>query len=524
MAVGPLCVSIWSRVMSTAAPSLEPRRQTAVEHKDRNLAVLIVDDDEGMRHSVRRLLQMDGYAIEMVGSSRELRAKADVDKFFAILLDRRLPDADGSELLEELKQRAPQASILIVTGHADMDSTLRAIRNGVHDYLIKPVDPETLRSRLNTLAEFYRVRQELQVSERRMRFLVENLPAGAVYIDDQQLFGNKTLERMTGYAAAEMASVDQWFRLLCQDQAGEARAIYEGHRRRNFNTTFRIPIIRADRAPRTLEIAGYRYGTHELWLVTDITELQEAERRMVQSERLAAIGQMVTGLAHESRNALQRARACLDLLELDLQDSPEQLNLTGRIRVALGDLQRNYEEVRNYAAPIVLEPVTTNLASILRNAFENLRCEFNGRQHQLNIQDDTGDETLRVDRYRLTQVFRNIFDNAIAASSSDCQLDARLSSDAINGHRFQRIDIRDHGCGIPEQALLHMFDPFFTTKSSGTGLGMAICKRIIEAHGGCIMAHNAEDGPGAIITIRLPYQPPSPGMRPACLPVADEHS
>ncbi len=480
----------------------KPESPTTAE---RTLSVLIVDDDEAMRRSLRRVLLLDGYHVEMVASSRELRAKGNLDDFFAILLDRKLPDADGSELLEELKRRAPHASILIVTGYADMDSTIRAIRTGVHDYLIKPVEPETLRSRLGTLAEIYCVRHELERSERRMLFLVQNLPAGAVYIDADRLFGNKTLERMTGYNADEIATLDQWFRVLCQNQAEQSEAIYHENRQTNFVSAFRMPIVRRDGVSRMLEIAGYCYDHHELWLVTDITELQEAQQRMVQSERLAAIGQMVTGLAHESRNALQRARACLDLLELDLQGDSEQLDLTNRIRRALGDLQRNYEEVRNYAAPIVLEPVVCSPVDLLQQSFEDLRIEFKDRQHHLSIEDQTQGQILHADAHRLGQVFRNVLDNAIAASPSGCRIEVSLKLAHIESRNTMRIDIRDHGSGITSDVLAQLFDPFFTTKPSGTGLGMAICKRIVDAHGGRISAENASDG-GACVHIDLPTQ------------------
>lgn len=470
------------------------------------LSVLIVDDDDATRRSVRRVLQLDDYQVEMVGSAAELRSLDNLDDFFAILLDRKLPDADGSELLGELKARAPQASILIITGYADIDSTIQAIRTGVHDYLIKPVEPETLRNRLNALAEFYRVRRALQRSERRMLFLVENLPAGAIYLDGERLFGNKTLERMTGYAANEIATLEQWFTILCQDHAGQSAEVYYQNRAANFSSAFRFPIVRKDGRRRWLEIAGYRYEPHEIWLVTDITELQETQQRLVQSERLAAIGQVVTGLAHESRNALQRARACLDLLELDLSGQTEHLDLVQRIRRSLNDLHRNYEEVRSYAAPITLSYGDYQLKDLLRLPFDDLLCEFPGHAHQLRIDDCTDGAALRVDAHRIRQLFRNIYENAIAASQGDCQIDVTLRTVEIDGREYQRVDIRDHGSGMQAATLSRLFQPFFTTKTSGTGLGMAICKRIVDAHDGRICAENARGG-GVIVRIELPLHP-----------------
>ena len=88
----------------------------------------------------------------------------------------------------------------------------------------------------------------------------------------------------------------------------------------------------------------------------DITERKEEQARALQAERLAAIGEMVAGLAHESRNALQRGQACLEMLALEVQDRPRARNLAERLQKALDDLSRLYEDVRDYAAPILLRP------------------------------------------------------------------------------------------------------------------------------------------------------------------------
>src|SRR5207244_7695212 len=97
-------------------------------------------------------------------------------------------------------------------------------------------------------------------------------------------------------------------------------------------------------------------------IVRDITERRGIEDRLMQSERLAAIGQMVAGLAHESRNALQRSKACLELLALELAGQPEVLDLVARVQKAQDHLHHLYEEVRGYAAPIKLQTQLYDLA------------------------------------------------------------------------------------------------------------------------------------------------------------------
>lgn len=470
---------------------------------DQPLRVLVVDDDNAMQKSIRRVLSLDGYQVEVASSGSELLGTVGLNEFFAILLDRRLPDVDANELIDELRLLAPHSAILIVTGHADMDSTIAAIRQGVDDYLIKPLEPETLRSRLGSLAELYRVRRELRESESRMRVLVEHLPAGAVYVEHGRLFTNRAVQAFTGYRSDEIGTVDDWFSVLCGHLTCECRKNYERVREEGFRETCLLPIRRKDGITRMLEIAGYRYDHHEIWLVIDATELQDAQRQVVQSERLAAIGQMVTGLAHESRNALQRARGCLDLLELDLVGNNEQLDLTARIRRSLSDLQRNYEEVRNYAAPITLELSDVHLVELIQRTFDDLRVGFDSIDHQMRIDAVPGLGSIRGDEHRLQQILRNILENSIAAAVGPAMITVKVDLVLDGGQSWQRVIIIDAGEGMDAETIARIFEPFHTTKHSGTGLGMAICKRIVDAHGGMIHAES-EKNCGATITVTLP--------------------
>ncbi|GAB5403027.1 MAG: ATP-binding protein [Aureliella sp.] len=485
------------------------------------LRVLIVDDDAAMCTSLSRILALDCYHVDVAGSADALNARSDLDSFFAILLDRRLPDGDASEIVLSIRNKAPNAAIMIVTGYADIESTLLAIRQGVDDYLIKPVEPEVLRARLKSLATLYRTRMSLRESEARMRFLVENLPAGAVYVDNQRLFMNRTVKEITGYSSEQIQTVADWFETLCRERAQECRQKYCQVKRDGFSQKCQLRVLRSDGVSRVLEIAGYQYDLHEVWLVTDITELDDAQAQLVQAERLAAIGQMVTGLAHESRNALQRARGCLDLLELDLEKQNEQLDLVNRIRRSLGDLQRNYEEVRSYAAPIILQREWTNICDCIRLAFADLECEHPGSGHELSITPDNPPDSVAVnliDRHRIVQVFRNVIDNAMAASPAGTKISVHIRQQQTGTVTWQCIDISDQGSGMSTETQTRLFEPFYTTKQSGTGLGMAICRRIIDEHQGTISAQSRVDetdgANGTTIQIQLPWhQPPETAVQ-----------
>lgn len=247
-------------------------------------------------------------------------------------------------------------------------------------------------------------------------------------------------------------------------------------------------------------------------IIRDLTELKRAQTQLVQSERLAAIGQMMTGLAHESRNALQRTRACLDMLELDLEDRPEAIDLVQRGQKALDELHRLYEEVRGYAAPVKLEVSECDLSHVWETAWANLTAHRRDRNIQFLVQPTCVSLSCRLDAHRVEQVLRNLLENAIAAVSEPGKISLECADADIEGRAAVRIVLRDNGPGFDTDTLDSVFEPFFTTKTKGTGLGMAIAKRIVEAHGGTIALRNA-DGGGAEVTLVLPREPAEAGHR-----------
>ena len=125
----------------------------------------------------------------------------------------------------------------------------------------------------------------------------------------------------------------------------------------------------------------------------DITDLNQAQQRALQAERLAGIGQMSTGLAHESRNALQRIQACAEMLELEVEGNAEAMDLVRRIKLAQDHMHRLFDEVRGYAAPVNLDCSDCHLGSIWREAWEILMPQWEERIAELV--ENTSDVPLR---------------------------------------------------------------------------------------------------------------------------------
>lgn len=334
-----------------------------------------------------------------------------------------------------------------------------------------------------------------QESHRRLRFMVDNLPAGAVSVSSDSLQVNRATEEITGYARQDLSTLDRWFSVLFRERAPEMKACYLADRAAHFPKTRMWELIRRDGQPRWVEQTAFHDEHDEVWLLHDVTDRMRAQQQVVQAERLAAIGQMMTALAHESRNALQRAQACLEMLELDLEDRPELLNLARRSQAAVDELQRLYEEVRGYATPLALELREWNLQAICDEAWANLKSSRGQKEIEF-VSQTTGETPMcRVDRHRFGQVLRNILENSIAVvPATGGRIRVNYATEVVNGQTRYRITVHDNGTGLTPEQRVRIFEPFFTTKSRGTGLGMAIARRIMEAHGGEIAVGDAAEG------------------------------
>jgi PAS domain S-box-containing protein len=258
-------------------------------------------------------------------------------------------------------------------------------------------------------------------------------------------------------------------------------------------------------SPRHYEVRVVKSGEDEVVaIVRDTTLQKQAEERALQSERLAAIGQMVTGLAHESRNAFQRSQACLEMLALELEGQPESLELVARIQKAQEHLHHLYEEVRHYAAPIHLHKQACDLAQIWRDTWAHLELERREKDVRLYEEIRAVPLTCRADPNALEQLFRNVLENAIAACPEPGTILIRCARSELQGQAAVRISVHDNGPGFRPETRAKAFEPFFTTKTKGTGLGLAIAQRIAEAHAGRIEVGEASE-PGGELIVTLPY-------------------
>ena len=368
-----------------------------------NFSILIVEDDDDARANMEDVLSLDGYRIETASHCLPAINAIESNHFDAVIIDWRLPDGNGGDLIQIVKREVPNSPVIVVTGLREFDTAVKALREGAYDFLTKPINPDALRGLIARLVE------------RKMH----------------------------------------------------------------------------------------------------LAEIESAQLKLVANERLAAIGQMVAGLAHESRNAFQRSHACLAELTLDLQDLPDSLQLVHRVQKALDDLNFLLEEVLVYSAPIILERRECNLESLVQVTWEQILEAKQWKvipDFQLHRSDKTP-PTVFADCNRLQQVIRNLLENASFACGESGKIQVNLTQALNFGCANIMLCVSDNGNGVPDKRREEIFAPFFTTKTKGTGLGLAISRRIVDSHKGSLSVVDSDSG-GAKFVLVIPIKEAKKKRRP----------
>lgn len=473
------------------------------------LQILVIEDDLDTQANLRDILELDDHRVITASSMADALALPELTDVSVVVLDRRLPDGDAEDLIPQLQLAIPGTDIIVVTGHADVESAIHALKRGAADYIIKPINPDVLRASLARTAKQIELRSAKERSEANFRELIEAVDFMVVILcqDHKIIYSNRFATELTGYSTEDLRRQSISTFLDHEPRSRVERQLERLHQGQRAIEQ-EIPIRCRNGDERwilwNVRLLNDFEGSPALLSVGhDVTERRRLLQRAMQAERLAAIGQMVTGLAHESRNALQRSQACLDLLLDELQDQPEPLELVERIQRAQHHLHHLYEEVRGYAAPVVLHRELRPVNRVWQDTWAHL--EVARSQKQLTLKEDLRSEDLRcsVDAIALEQVFRNIFENAIHVSKDGDEILVQCTETTLRGQPALEIRVKDQGPGLNSEQMARIFEPFFTTKTHGTGLGMAIVKRIVEAHGGQISV-DPSTSPGAEIVIVLP--------------------
>ncbi|MDH5638825.1 MAG: ATP-binding protein [Nitrospinota bacterium] len=238
-------------------------------------------------------------------------------------------------------------------------------------------------------------------------------------------------------------------------------------------------------------------------IIRDITELERLERKLKDEERLASLGRLATGIAHEIRNPLSSVKMNLSILKKRLSPKGVDVEHFEIAQEEVFHLEKIVSELLDYAKPIKLDLQICDLTQLMDVAISAVAAPCAERGITIRTDYDGKGHMALLDKTKITQALINILLNSVQASPENSEIFVGAETVKFPSSDRARVVIRDQGYGIPEDNLKYIFDPFFTTRKDGTGLGLSIVRNIVDNHEGSITIES-EKGKGATVAIELP--------------------
>ncbi len=240
-------------------------------------------------------------------------------------------------------------------------------------------------------------------------------------------------------------------------------------------------------------------------VINDHTALEHLQRQVRQADRLASIGTLASGMAHEIKNPLTALKTFTQLLPKRYNDAEFRDDFSGLAGSEIARIERIVNQLLAFARPAPLMIEQVSLHDVVAGAMRLVGPQASRLQVEVRKSLRAGTDLIAADKDRLQQVILNLLLNALQASASGgwVELSTELELGLVEHEPLVRLDVRDNGSGISPDMLSHIFDPFFTTKSEGTGLGLSVSYNIIAEHKGRLEVRS-EVGEGTCFSVYLP--------------------
>lgn len=493
------------------------------------LRVLVVDDDPALLRTMADVLRLRGFAPEIAQSGERAIELAATTPPAVALVDLRLPDVDGLDLVTGLHAVNALIEVVVLTGNASVSSAVRALREHIFDYLLKPVAPDQLLSTLDRAGERWRRRSAeaaLATTERRFRSLIENATDLTTIIGDGGIidYASPAYQRAIGCAPESLLGTSI-FDLVHAEDAGTLReAIGECASAGHHGTSVTVRLRNREGAWRTLvgtvrdlledpAIGGVVFNAR------DVTEQHALETQLRQAQKMEAVGQLAGGIAHDFNNLLTVITSYSGILLSELEESDAMRADISEIELAAMRAAALTRQLLAFSRRQVLQPQHLDLNQAILDVERLLRRLI---REDIELITELAPHVAYVfaDLGQLEQVLVNLVVNArdaqphggrIVIGTSNVELDEDFTashSSMIAPGSYVMITVSDEGCGMDEATIARMYEPFFTTKAGGrgSGLGLATVYGIVRQSGGHIWCYS-EPGLGTTFKIYLPCAP-----------------
>ncbi len=533
--------------------------------------ILVIDDDELVCDILKTSLTDAGFLVDAVLEPETALKKFREQSYDTVIVDVALPRMDGMELLESFKRINPETTVIVVTGYPDVNTAQKAVQNGAFDYISKPFELREIVLRARKAVEKTRSLREQKERERALNArLNENLreiefQSNALKVEQERFYG---IFKSANFGLMVLNGLDEKI-ILVNDRCKELLRIGHLSDEHCFDRDFHhlVPSVVSEHIDRMvgelretltvakvdslilgsdkiLELQSYPVISDGLMLavvimINDITERKRLEKQLLMASKLAGIGELAAGIAHEINNPIGFVKSNMGTLNEYVEELTKLIDMYHDLRLSIEDDRdpsAQIEKIKSYEEQIdsgfvlndIEKIVSENqdglgrVARIIRDlrTFTRFDDEKKVRVDVNRVIEEALTLTRNECKYKaevkkelselpeifgygsqLAQVFINLIINAAHAIENKGEIVVRSFLDGKN----IVVEVADNGKGIREDLVGRIFDPFFTTKPSdqGTGLGLSIAQEIVAKHGGTISV-SSQVGKGTTFRVEMP--------------------
>jgi signal transduction histidine kinase/CheY-like chemotaxis protein len=524
------------------------------------MKLLIADDEPQLRSLLRVYFESQGWEVTCASSGSEALELLEKAPFDVILTDVRMPGASGLEVLKAVRSRIPHGQVILMTGYRNLKAAIEAVNRGAFAYIEKPFSLTDLRERVN---EALRAKQESEAQEQErhaLEMLVERKEEEISLLKERS---KVIFDEMP----ARIALVDQGGFLrdanqgFFQDFGAEGRKASQVHICVALNCPQAVdgpcesPCELWDRMTKCMALGSTSgkfilrppfgsspFGARPIYqvaiialpqrnpsdqrpkefvlLMEDVTKEKLMEMQLLHSSKLASLGEMASGIAHELSQPLNAISAQSQLLRF-MAEKGEKIS-RDTLLSALGDITEQVFKVSEILQHLRLyghksareQREMIRARDIVDASLRLIRSQIRAWGIDLVVEEEDGIPPIHGSLHELSHALTNILINARDAirerfssepesPSSAKEIRVRIGALSKNGHPWVLLEVWDNGIGMEEKVLDKAFDPMYSTKEDGTGIGLPIAASIVHAHGGEIRVQS-EPYKGTKVTIELP--------------------
>ncbi len=485
-------------------------------------SILIVDDDRGVRVSLRDVLELKEYEVETASSGQEAIAACSRRRFDILLIDIKLPDISGLDLIAKVEELLPEIDVLVVTGHASFDNAALAVRPSTVAYMVKPLDLDRLLSTIDQIAR----RKRLEAENARLQKIIQqgktqwestfdaiSDPIAIAGADGVILRVNLAFCRRFNITFPDAVGRKDASVIFGLDEEESGEAV--GH---DLLAAGRFLEERSDLAiPGVFLLSCYTVrlesGPGVIYVLRDVTarkRTQEAlwqrEKQLFQAQKMDAVGRLAGGVAHDFNNLLTIILGNAEILhDLMAEDDPlrERVAVISKVAERSSLLTR---QLLAFSRTQVIQPRACDLNTMV-SVSESMLRRLIRENIEFTTKLEPGLERVFMDPVQLEQIILNLIINARDAMPGGGTLTVATSHRSLDGDdgpkQHVALSVVDTGCGMDAATLDRIFEPFFTTKDKGTGLGLSTVYGIVEQGGGTIRV-DSDVGRGTAFHVFLP--------------------